>query len=88
MIETSVIYGFITIFSFGMIILSFLSYGRTKNFKILFVSIVFFLFFIKGILLSLSLFITDINDIISIPFLGLLDLFMIILLFIATLKKQ
>ena len=87
MIETSIIYGFITVFSLGMIILSLLSYRRTRNFKILFVLVVFFLFFIKGILLSLSLFLTGVNDIISIPFLGILDLFMIILLFIATLKK-
>jgi hypothetical protein len=87
MIETSLIYGFITIFSLGMFLLSILSYKRSNNFKILFVAIVFFLFFIKGILLSLSLFITEINDIISIPFLGIFDLFIIVLLFIATLKK-
>jgi hypothetical protein len=87
MIETSLIYGFITIFSLGMLLLSILSYKRSKNFKILFVAMVFFLFFIKGFLLSLSLFITEINDIVSIQFLGVFDLLMIVLLFIATLKK-
>ena len=87
MIETSLIYGFITVFSFGMLIVSFLSYKRSNNFKILFVTLVFFVFFLKGILLSLSLFFVEINNIISIPFLGIFDLLMIVLLFIATLKK-
>ncbi len=87
MIETSLIYGFITIFSLGMFIISLFSYKRSKNFKILFVSLAFFLFFIKGILLSLGLFITEINDIISIQTLGIFDLLIIVVLFIATLKK-
>ena len=87
MIETSLIYGFITIFSLGMFIISLFSYKRSKNFKILFVSLAFFLFFIKGILLSLGLFITEINDIISIQTLGIFDLLIIVILFIATLKK-
>jgi len=87
MIETSLIYGFMTVFSFGMFIVSLLSYRRSKNFKILFVTMVFFVFFLKGILLSLSLFFVEINDIITIPFLGIFDLLMIVLLFIATLKK-
>ena len=87
MIETSLIYGFITIFSIGMFIISLFSYKRSKNFKILFVSLAFFLFFIKHILLSLGLFITYINDIISIQTLGIFDLLIIVVLFIATLKK-
>ena len=87
MIETSLIYGFMTVFSFGMFIVSLLSYRRSKNFRILFVTMVFFVFFLKGILLSLSLFFVEINDIITIPFLGIFDLLMIVLLFIATLKK-
>jgi hypothetical protein len=87
MIENSIIYGFLTIFSLGMFIVSILSYKRSKNTKILFVTMVFFVFFLKGILLSLSIFIVEINDIITIPILGLFDLLMILLLFMATLKK-
>ena len=87
MIENSIIYGFLTIFSFGMFIVSILSYKRSKNTKILFVTVVFFVFFLKGILLSLSIFFVEINDIITIQFLGLFDLIMIVLLFMATLKK-
>lgn len=87
MIENSIIYGFLTIFSFGMFIVSILSYKRSKNTKILFVTVVFFVFLLKGILLSLSIFIIELSDLITIPFLGLFDLLMILLLFMATLKK-
>ena len=87
MIENSIIFGFLTIFSLGMFIVSILSYKRSKNTKILFVTVVFFVFFLKGILLSLSIFIIEISDLITIPFLGLFDLLMILMLFMATLKK-
>ena len=85
--ESIIIYGFITIFSIGLFSISILSYYKSKNKKLLFVSTVFLLFFIKGVILSFSLFFSDLNNIITIPILALFDLLVLFLLFIATLKK-
>lgn len=85
--ESIIIYGFITIFSIGLFFISLFSYYKSKNKKLLFVSIVFLLFFIKGVILSLSLFISDLNLIITIPIIAIFDLIVLFLLFIATLKK-
>ena len=85
--ESIIIYAFITIFSIGLFSVSILSYNKSKNKKLLFVSTVFFLFFIKGIILSLSLFLPDLNITVTIPVLAVFDLLVLFLLFIATLKK-
>lgn len=77
----------VTIFSLGLLLVSLASYRKYKNLKLLFVSIVFLVFLIKGILLSLSLFIDEIAVIKSTPYTGLFDLIILILLFIATLKR-
>jgi hypothetical protein len=87
MMESIIIYAFITIFSFGLFSVSILSYKKSKNRKLIFVSTVFLLFFIKGIILSLSLFLPDLNIYITIPILAVFDLLVLFLLFIATLKK-
>ena len=87
LMESIIIYGFITIFSIGLFSISILSYYKSKNKKLLFVSTVFLLFFIKGVILSFSLFFSDLNNIITIPILALFDLLVLFLLFIATLKK-
>lgn len=85
--ESIIIYAFITIFSIGLFGVSVLSYNKSKNKKLIFVSTVFFLFFIKGIVLSLSLFYTDLEAYATIPILAIFDLIVLFLLFIATLKK-
>jgi len=77
----------ITIFALGLFIVSLLSYRKYKNGKLLFVSLVFLIFLVKGILLSLSLFYSQFADIISNPYVGLFDLIILVLLFIATLKR-
>ena len=87
-IESAIIYGFLTIFSFGLWIISILSYWKSKNKKILFVSIVFLLFLFKGVLLSLSVFLIDLQEFLSITFLAIFDLLVLFLLFVAVLKKQ
>lgn len=86
-IETIVLYAFITIFALGMLIVSLLSYRRFKNMQLLFVSIAFLVFFIKGLTQSLSLFIGEINVITTSIYLGLFDLVILIMLFVATLKR-
>ncbi|KYK32941.1 MAG: hypothetical protein AYK22_06765 [Thermoplasmatales archaeon SG8-52-3] len=86
-VESIIIYAFITIFSIGLFGISILSYNKSKNKKLIFVSIVFLLFFLKGIILSLSLFLTELKPLINISTLAVIDLIVIFLLFIATLKK-
>ncbi|MEM0493031.1 MAG: hypothetical protein QXS02_03630 [Candidatus Thermoplasmatota archaeon] len=86
-LENVVLSAGITVFSAGLLIISLLSYYRYKNIKLLFVSSVFFIFLIKGILLSLGLFIKDINTYITDIVESILDISILILLFIATLKR-
>ncbi len=87
-IESAIIYGFLTIFSLGLLIISILSYRKSKNKKILFVSIVFLLFLLKGMILSISIFLADLQEFLSIAFFAVFDLLILFLLFIAVLKKQ
>jgi len=86
-IEDIAINSCITIFSLGMLVVSLLSYRKYKNNKLIFVSSAFLLFLMKGILLSLSLFYEEIIEITSSTYMGLFDLMILILLFIATLKR-
>jgi hypothetical protein len=82
-----IISAFITIFSVGLFVVSIASYKKYKNLKLLFVSLVFLIFLIKGILLSLALFEIEIFSLNSIFLIGIFDLIILILLFIATLKR-
>ena len=82
------IYGFGMIFSFGLFIVSLLSYKNSKNKKIFFVSIILFVFFIKFILLSTSIFYPRLENILSIGILSVFDLIMLVLLFLAILIKS
>lgn len=86
-IELIVLNAFITIFALGMLIISLLSYLKYKNWQLLFVSSAFFVFFIKGILQSLSLFYEGVGVITSSIYVVLSDLIILILLFMATLKR-
>ena len=86
-IESVIIDACITIFALGLFIVSLLSYRKYKNVKLIFVSLVFFVFLIKGILLSISLFNEQLAGLTSIPYFRLFDLLVLILLFIATLKR-
>lgn len=77
----------VTVFSLGLLFISLLSYHRTKNIKLLFVSLVFLVLLIRGILLSISLFNEQLKPLVTMPYVGLLDLTILTLLFIATLKR-
>jgi len=80
----------VTIFSLGLLLVSLLSYKKFKNPKLLFISIVFIILLIKGVLFSLNLFYPEILFIDTLLFSiysGLFDLTILILLFIATLKR-
>ena len=86
-IQAIVIYAFITIFSLGLLLVSLASYRRYKNIKLLFVTIVFLVFFVKGVLLSIGLFYEEIEGFVTDIYGGLFDLTILILLFIATLRR-
>jgi len=86
-IQSIIIDACITIFALGLFIVALVSYRKYNNKKLLFVSLVFLIFIVKGIMLSLSLFNAGFADIMSNPFIGLFDLVILILLFMATLKR-
>lgn len=86
-LEEIIISAFVTIFSLGLLAVSLASYRKYRNMKLLFVSLVFLIFLVKGILMSLSLFFGDIVALDSILYNGLIDLGILLLLFIATLKR-
>jgi hypothetical protein len=76
----------ITIFSIGLLTISLTSYRKYHTGKLLVISLVFIVFLLQGLLLSLSLFFPKI---VSVPlvFFSFLDLIVLVLLFIATLKR-
>ena len=78
----------VTIFSLGLLIITLISYNKSKNIKLLFVSIVFIILLVKGIILSLSIFVEDFENIITIPLIGFFDLIILLALFVATLKRK
>jgi len=81
------IVGITTVFSLGLFIISLNSYRKTQKKKILFVSLLLLLFFIKNLLLSIFLFTTQIETTIAILALELFDLLILVFLFIAVLTK-
>ena len=78
---------FILVFSLGMLLTSLMSYHRSKNLKLLFVSLVFLLFFLRGIFLAAGSVFDEFNGWISLFSFGVLDLIILLLLFLATLKR-
>jgi hypothetical protein len=86
-IESIVISACITVFALGLFIVSLASYKKHKNQKLLFICLVFFIFLIKGILLSLGMFSPQLATLASNPYVGLFDLVILATLFIATLKR-
>ncbi len=81
------IVGITTVFSAGLFIISLNSYRKAQKKKILFVSLVLLLFFIKNLLLSILLFTAQIENTITILALELFDLLILAFLFIAVLTK-
>lgn len=76
----------ITMLSLGLLVLSLLGYHRNKNLKMLFVSAVFIIFLIKGIIVSLSYFL-EINLFDSMLNILLFDLAILVFLYISSLKR-
>ena len=86
-LATIVLTSCITVFSLGMFLVSLISFRTYKNVKLLFVCVAFFVFFIKGIVQSMSLFSSEVTFMRPDFFSGLFDMVILILLFMATLKR-
>jgi hypothetical protein len=81
-----IIYPIITIFSIALCVLAYYAYQKNSNYKMLGLILFFTLFTIKGIVISLNLFIkfTDLNWTFMLG--GILDAFALFVLYIMTLK--
>jgi len=87
-LENIFIYSIITILSLILLAVTFLSYRRYKNVKLLFICFVFFFLFVRGILLSLSLFNEQIAGFISSAYVWLFDVIVLMLLYAAYSYKR
>lgn len=76
----------ITVLSLGLFVLSMLGYYRRRNPKMIFVSLVFLIFFIKGIMLSLGIFSSEIIILNTSINPWIFDLLILVLLYITSLK--
>ena len=77
----------IIVISFGLLLLSLLAYRTNKSLKMLFISFVFLVFFTKVLLYNISLYITDINLFDSMINIWLFDLIILVLLYVASMKR-
>lgn len=75
-----------TVLSLGLFILSMLGYLKRKNTKMIFVSLVFLVFLVKGILLSLGIFSSEIIVLNSSFNPWIFDLVVLVLLYVTSLK--
>lgn len=76
----------ITMLALGLMILSLLGYRKNHNTKMLFITMVFFVFLIKGLLFTIDLFIEDFTIFASNLNIWFFDLAVLVLLYIASLK--
>ena len=75
----------ITMFSLGLLIISIISYLKYRNKKLLLVSIAFLFFLLKGIVLTSYVFFEEFT--LFIFFFSVMDLIILVVLFISTLKR-
>lgn len=86
MIE-NVIYAFMVVFSLALAAIAVKAFRQSKNLKVMIVAIAFILFFAKGILFSVQLFTSVLNQTNLWIFSGLLDIGILSTIFLATLKR-
>lgn len=80
----------ITIFSLGLLIITLFSYHKYRSIRLLLISLVFVVFLFKGVVFSLSFFSSEFTSLaawFSGTYWGVFDLIILVLLFIATLKR-
>jgi hypothetical protein len=83
----NILRAWIMIFALILFIVSIIAYYRTKNKRVLIVSIAFAIFFVKGIVLTLGLIDPGIEDMYTSGLGDSLDLLILILLAATILKK-
>ena len=79
--------GFITVFSLGLLAIAVRSYIKFKNVKLLFIGLIFLIFLIKGLILSINIFYPGYLLFDSIFYVEFFDIVILILIFISTLKR-
>jgi hypothetical protein len=77
----------VIVISFGLLVLSLFAYKKNKNLKMLFISFVFLVFFVKVVLYNISLFVQEINIFDSMINIWVFDLVILVLLYIASMKR-
>ena len=87
MIEGVILFASITIFSLVLFIISLLSYWKYGKLRRLFISIILFMFFTRSVLLSLGLFISQVEAFTSSIYIWVFDLAMLAVLYVTSLKK-
>jgi len=83
----NILRAWIMIFALILFIVSLFAYYRNRNKRVLFVSLAFAIFFVKGIILSIGLVDPDIESFYTSGFGDFLDLMILILLAATILKK-
>jgi len=77
------LYASITILSLILLVATLISYTKSRNKKLVFVNIIFLFLFIRGLLLSVSLFDPSLSWIPSNGYIWIVDLFVLLSLYIA-----
>ncbi len=78
----------ITILSLALFIVTFISYLKSRNAKLVFVSLIFLFLLIRGLLLSIGLFNDHFSSFISSGYIWVFDLIILLLLYIAYSTKR
>jgi len=86
-IDGVILFASITIFSLVLFVISLLSYWKYGKLRRLFISIIFFMFFTRSVLLSLGLFYPQVEPFISSVYIWVFDLAILAILYITSLKK-
>ena len=77
------LYATITILSMILFVVTLLSYVKTRNRKLFFVSLIFLFLLIRGGILSVGLFYTQLGTLLSNGYIWVIDLLVLILLYVA-----
>ncbi len=85
--EDIIIFSCLTIFSLVLFCVSILSYWRYKKIKLLFISMVFLVFLIRSVVLSLSLFYDIFASFSSSNYIWILDLIILVILYLTSMKR-
>jgi hypothetical protein len=84
---TDVFIAWITVFSVTLLLISLISYGRTRNRRILLVGLAFLMFSVKGVALTIGLYWPSVwNVTTDLPAL-LFDVLILLILYFATLRE-